>query len=226
MTTPRTISRPTILLAAAALALTGCAAADPDDAAEPTGNGAVVDTDGAPSDGAETTDEPGDAQASGGGVLDSLDAPELHTGIEPADPGTAYLVVDGTRLDFTIESCDLLATDAGERHIGFATGDTELGPAQLRWDRSIGDGVGWAWIDEYLQLSIEDAGTDPTRYSNSIIQLEQDVDGTVRWDHGSAAELPILRVQGPLATTAGELDAAPVADAPLTGVFTGSMHCG
>lgn len=159
------------------------------------------------------------------GVLDSLDAPALHNGVEPATPGTAYIDVEGTRLDFTVSSCDLIAGETGDRYIGLATGDTALGYAELRWDRSIGDGVGWAWIDEYVQLSLADDEA-VSRFSNSLIQLEQDQDGTVSWDHGSAAELPVLRVQGPLATAAGTLAAAPVAESPLDGDFIASMHCG
>lgn len=207
-----------IAVTATALALAGCSA-DAPDTDEPAAHGA--------DDGADTSAE-GQAtdDTASGGVLDSLEAPALHTDVEPADPGTAYIEIDGARLELAINSCDLISNDDGDRYIGLASGDTVAGPTELRWDRSIGDGNGWAWIDEYVQLSIATDVDGTTLMSNSMIQLEQDQDGTVRWDSGSAAELPVLRVQGPLATAAGTIDAVPFAEEPLTGEFIASMHCG
>ncbi|MFV2198631.1 hypothetical protein [Nocardiopsis sp. LOL_012] len=211
--------RALFLLSVPLLALaTGCFGAE-----EPVGTNASEG--GAPSESAGSVSGGDDADgAESGAALDELFADALHD-VVSAEAGTAYIEVDGTRLEFDEPSCDHTEAEGGERLSVLATGnDAGLGPIELRMTREIGPDLGWNWEDEFVQLTL--IGGTPERELNSIsmVQHGRERGGSPEWQRGSGPS-PLIRAVGQEVTATGTLADAPMAQDPLSGAFTAAAHC-
>ena len=158
-------------------------------------------------------------------TLDELFADAPHD-VPPAEPGTAYIEIDGTRLEFDEPSCEHAELEGGERFSVLATGnDSEFGPIELRMVREIGPDLGWNWEDEFVQLTLIGGVPDRELNSISMAQHGREQGGSPEWDHGSGPS-PLIRTTGEEATATGNLGKFPMAQEPLTGDFVTAVHCG
>ncbi|MBE1457879.1 hypothetical protein H4W79_002093 [Nocardiopsis terrae] len=179
---------------------------------------------GVPSDGAGAVSD-GEEDAAPGEALDELFADSLHD-VAPAAAGTAYIEVDGTRLEFDELSCEHMEAEGGERLSVLATGeDADLGPIELRMTREIGPDLGWNWEDELVQLTLVGGTRDRELNSISMVQHGRERGGSPEWDHGSGPS-PLIRAMGEEATATGTIADAPMSQDPLSGDFTAAAHCG
>lgn len=217
-TTPSPMRRTSLLVLAPLLALlTGCSGAEETAEADASAGSATSDGDEAASD--------GDNGTGAGEALDELFTDTLHD-VASAATGTAYIEVDGTRLEFDEPTCEHVVEEGGERLTVLATGDDpDFGPIELRMTREIGPDLGWNWEDESVQLTL--IGGTPERELNSIsmVQHGRDQGGSPEWAQGSGPS-PLIRATSEEVTATGTLADAPMAEKPLSGDFTAAVHCG
>ncbi|WP_159621343.1 hypothetical protein [Ruania rhizosphaerae] len=194
---------------------TSSVAEDSGDTEQSEDTGQSEDTD-------QDEDEAGSAAA--GDYLDVLVADSLHPDVEAAEPGSAYIEFASDRLDFDDVECRIEdVPDAGVFEVT-ARGETGLGPAELRWSRTIGSGVGWAWEDEYVNLSLVGGTAERELNSNSMVTAQRDEDGETEWLSGSGTT-PLVRLVGTEATAVGAFDGTPGSEDPLVGDFVAAVTC-
>ncbi|QOR71583.1 hypothetical protein IM660_04640 [Ruania alkalisoli] len=189
--------------------------------AEDSGEGPSEDADQS-GDTGQDEDEPGTAAA--GGYLDVLLADSLHPDVDAAEPGSAYIEFASDRLDFDDVECRIEdVPDAGVFEVT-AQGETALGRAEMRWSRTIGSGVGWAWEDEYVNLSLVGGTAERELNSNSMVTAQRDEGGDTEWLSGSGTT-PLVRLVGTEATAVGSFDGTPGSEDPLVGDFVAAVTC-
>lgn len=152
-----------------------------------------------------------ETQSSGGGGLDTLYAESSHEDVETAAPGTAYINIDGERLEFTGLECDVTEGDGGSAVQFDVEGETSYGLTKLSVLRGIGWDVGFEYEEELIQVThLQDAAGSgsPARWSTatnfSMAQNSGDEDGTINWHRGDGPD-PMLRIVGSDVTAKGTL---------------------
>ncbi|UFU03751.1 hypothetical protein LQF12_03840 [Ruania suaedae] len=173
---------------------------------------------------AEASEQQEQQDAATADYLDVLFAESLHGDVHPAEAGRAYIEVAGERLDFDEVSCRIEdAPDAGVFEV-VARGETAHGPTELAWSRTIGSGIGWAWEDEYVRLTLI-GGTEQRELNDISTATAQREEGEeVEWLEGSGST-PLIRLAGTEASATGSLDPLPGAEDPLLGDFVAAVTC-
>ncbi len=232
----RSLRRTGPAVAALAMAALMAACSDAAPAQEPGEDSSVAEDSGeGPSEDADQSNDTGQSEdtdqdedeagsAAAGDDLDVLVADSLHPDVEAAEPGSAYIEFASDRLDFDDVECRIEdVPDAGVFEVT-ARGETGLGPAELRWSRTIGSGVGWAWEDEYVNLSLVGGTAERELNSNSMVTAQRDEDGETEWLSGSGTT-PLVRLVGTEATAVGAFDGTPGSEDPLVGDFVAAVTC-
>ncbi|UFU07341.1 hypothetical protein [Ruania halotolerans] len=185
--------------------------------------------DGDPDEGssvAEQSDDTGQVEEGqdAGDYLDVLVADSLHPDVEPAEPGHAYIEFASERLDFDDVECRVEdVPDAGLLEVT-ARGETDHGPAELAWSRTIGAEIGWAWEDEYVRLSLLGGTEERELNTNSMVTAQRDEGGETEWLSGSGT-VPLVRFVGTEASAVGSFDGLPSSEDPLVGDFVAAVTC-
>lgn len=141
------------------------------------------------------------------------------------DPGTAWIEVDGERIEFPTARCKHEEFELGERLSASANvNDDTHGPTEISVKREVGDGVRLPFEYELVQLTL--VGGTETRTSNGIGMLQHShykKDG-FKWLRGSG-DIPAVRIVGQQLTAQGNLEASPFSERPLIGKFTLALSC-
>lgn len=158
------------------------------------------------------------------GHLDELYSESLHEGVTPAAPGTAYLEVAGERFEFEVSEFACSVSD--EQDIGYfrVTTSTDADGNQLLLNRDIGEGVGFHFEDEFVQLALMVTEGGESRMSNSMAQHEREQGEPAEWVRGSGTH-PLIRVVGDEATASGVLEGVPFAPDPAEAEFVAAATC-
>lgn len=210
------ISRMTALLSAGLLAvtLTGCGAQD---AETSTGSPET-------SPNSQSTETPQNAPAADGPA--ELYVTTVHD-VEIPDAGTAWIEVEGTRIELGDATCDY--NDALENSESLATNayimnHPDHGDVQLSTARAVGDGKRTPFESDRVQLSL--IGGSEFRENNGISSVSHYRDAKGHdWDFGEG-EPPIIRAHGDIVTAVGVLEGVPFAEKPLEGTFRLALNCG
>lgn len=172
-------------------------------------------TDAADGSGADAQDE----GASGGGI-DGLESDALPAGVEPAVAGTAYIEIDGERLEFTGLECSFTDQDDAEAVNFTVEGQTKYGTTELWVSRAIGWNVGFDYEEELVQVSLLDGEFAEI----SMAQNSGDEDGGIRWHRGDGPD-PLLQVVGSDVMATGTLEGHPGSENPQAGAFVMAANC-
>ena len=166
-----------------------------------------------------------DTPASAG--LDGLYSESLHSGIETAAAGTAYIEIEGERLEFSGIECKITERDNGEALLFNVEGETVYGTTELSVLRGIGWGVGFDYEEELVQVS-HLAGTNGRDRDSADISMAQnsgDQDGGINWHRGGGPD-PLLQIVGANVTATGTLSGHPGSENPQEGDFVLAANCG
>lgn len=214
----------------AACSSTGAGAADPNEstpAAIDVPNEPADDTSDAGDEEAITDEDTagdsddGDSEAVMSGGIDTLESDALHAGVEPAAPNTAYIEIEGERLEFTGVECSI-TNDTDAEAVNFTIeNETSYGPTELWVSRAIGWNVGFDYEEELVQLSL--VGGEFAQIS--MAQNSGEEDGSIEWHSGDGPD-PLLTVMGSEVVATGTLEGHPGSDAPVAGEFVMAANCG
>lgn len=220
-----------------ALLLAACSTdADPADQADGAAGEDVEATQSAAGDGAASDDsddsgvsgDSGDGDDSGGeeeaqasGGIEGLYSDALPDGVETAAAGTAYIEIEGERLEFTGVECSFTDRDDAEAVNFTVEGETSRGLAELWVSRSIGWGVGFDYEEELVQVS--HLGGEFAQIS--MAQNSGEEDGSIDWHRGDGPD-PLIAVVGTDVVATGTLDGHPGSDDPQAGAFVMAANCG
>lgn len=216
------LATPAIAVGLAVL-LTACGSDADNDAAEaaPAGDDATEVDSAAEESG---TDADAEDDASGGGLHD-LYAAELHAGVDPAEPGTAYIIIEGERLDFTGVECTLTEVEDFDSLQFIVQNDTDYGVTELSVSRAIGVGRGFDYEEELVQVT-HLGGTGGRELNDiSIAQNAGAEDGSIEWYRGDGPD-PMLQIVGSDVTATGTLGPFPGSENPSEGEFSLAANCG
>ena len=173
----------------------------------------------------ETSETNGSDESSAGVGLDSLEADRLHDAVEPAAAGTAYIEIEGERLDFAGVECTADEREGAEILQFIVQGDTAYGRTELSLRRGIGPDLGFDYEEELVQVT--HIGGTGGRELNDISNAQNggDEDGTTEWFRGDGPD-PMIRIVGSEVTATGTLAGLPGAENPHEGEFVLAAHCG
>lgn len=206
-----------VLTASTALAMAALLAACTPEASP--GEDPEQDLDSSESAEAESPDEP----ASGGGI-DQLYSESLHDGVEPAAAGTAYIEIEGERLEFGGLECRLTDRDDGGALTFTVEAETAYGLTELSFVRNIG-WFGFDYEEELVQVT-HVGGTGGRELNDiSMAQNGGDEEGGIEWYRGDGPD-PMAQIVGSDVTAVGTLAGLPGAENPQEGDFVLAAHCG
>ena len=219
MATPVTslLTAPTALAIAGLLVACSPGGASVDDPAEPRPDASDSRDTGASSDESDG--------ATAGAGLDGLYADSLHDGVETTAAGTAYIEVEGERLDFSGVECRVTDRDDGGAVNFSVQGETAYGTTELFFVRNIGY-LGFEYEEELVQLTHLGGTGGRGEFSDiSMAQNHGDEDGTITWSRGDGPD-PMARIVGSDVTAIGTLSGTPGSDNAQEGDFALAANCG
>lgn len=220
---PRTHRSPIIAASASAavgvtMLLTACGSdAEPDDVDAPADSAAAVDDAATDGDTAASAEQ----EASTGGGIDGLESDALPDGVAPAAAGTAYIEIEGERLEFTGLECSFTDEEDAEAVNFTVEGQTAYGLTELWVSRVIGWGAGFDYEEELVQVSLLDGEFAEI----SMAQNSGDEDGGIEWHRGDGPD-PLLAVVGSDVMATGTLEGHPGSENPQAGAFVMAANCG
>jgi len=191
--------------------------AEPDSAEVPADSPTSADSSASGDDTADSTDQ----EASTGGGIDGLESAALPGGIESAAPGTAYIEIEGERLEFPGLECSFTDEEDAEAVNFTVEADTQHGLTELWVSRAIGWNVGFDYEEELVQVSLLDGEFAEI----SMAQNSGDEDGGTDWHRGDGPD-PLLAVVGSEVMATGTLEGHAGSDNPEAGQFVMAAHCG
>lgn len=159
--------------------------------------------------------------------LEGLYAESLHSGIEAATTGTAYIEIEGERLEFSGIECKITERDDGEALQFNVKGETTRGTTELSVLRGIGWGVGFDYEEELVQVThlADSDGRDLDAVDISMAQNSGDEAGVKRWHRGNGPD-PMFRIVGANVTATGRLSGHRGSENPQEGDFVLAANCG
>ncbi|MEX2470077.1 MAG: hypothetical protein WD396_10005 [Pseudohongiellaceae bacterium] len=158
--------------------------------------------------------------------LEGLYAERLHSSIEAAVAGTAYIEIEGERLKFSGIECKITERDDGEALRFNVKGETTRGTTELSVLRGIGWGVGFDYEEELVQVThlTDTDGRDLDSVDISMAQNSADEAGVKRWHRGNGPD-PMFRIVGANVTAIGTLSGHRGSDNPQEGNFVLAANC-
>ncbi len=166
-----------------------------------------------------------DDGATAGGGLEGLYADSLHDGVETAAAGTAYIDIEGERLDFSGVECTLTDRDGGEALVFTVEGETAYGTTELAFVRNIG-WLGFDYEEELVQVTHLGGTGDRGEFSDiSMAQNAGDEEGGIEWYSGDGPD-PMARIVDSDVTAIGTLSGTPGSENPQEGDFALAANCG
>lgn len=210
---------PLVGVTATVIALTGCSSSKTPPAHQ-TQQSPVTDTESdTPQDSAQSA-----TQDTTHEFLDVLYSEELHTDVQPAAPGTAYIEVAGERFEFSDLTCTISEQPGREQFIVAAGQETTGAGHQLTLSRQIGADIGFSFEEEHVQLSLLVTQDGTEKMSNTMAQHEREQGQPAQWIHGSGTA-PLIHVVERQATARGVVAGVPHAPISTDSEFVAAATC-